>query len=502
MSTGRLAKLRLSPHSVFDSSHLGVGLQSKVVRSGLSTISSQGLLFIIQMLTTVVLARLLTPTDYGLIGMVTLVLGFARIFRVSGLSTATQQRSQITVDQVSGLFWLGAMVGLALGACVVASAPLVAWFFHREELVPITMVLALTFPIDGVAIQHDALLRRHMRFGSLSLLNVLTLLCSGSVSIGLALAHWGYWSLVAGTVASAAFNALCIFALCPWVPKRPSRAEGLGSMVRFGIHVTAFDFVNYFSRNLDNILIGRFIGSEELGFYSKAYSLFMLPISQIRSPVSQVAMPMLSAIHEDRERFVRYYLRLTDMLATVMMPLTVFAFVQAEFLIRVFLGPQWMEVVPLFRVLAVAGVIQGVSSTTGLVLLSRGDSRRYLWVGVVIGSVFMAGFAIGLHWGTLGMAAAYTILNYVTLMPSLWYCFRGSGVTVPAFLRTLVTPGLLSLAAAVLTLAVENLLQTKGVAAQAAGCTVFIAAYISFSWLRPSVRDTVHRIRDRLPFIE
>lgn len=491
---GILLQLRLPRKDIFDSSSLSADLARKSVRSGASNISAQVVLFAFQLGGTVVLARLLTPADYGLIGMVAVITGFAGMFNAFGLSEATVQARTISEPQTSALFWVNAGVSLGLTLCVLAAAPLVAIFYHQPKLVAVTAALALSLVISGVAVQHDALLNRHMRFTSLALVSVVSQVVTTGVAIGLALGGVGYWALVGGPLAGSLASTLFTFYLCPWIPGRPRRRTGAGAMLKFGAHVTGFEFVNYFSRNLDNMLIGRYIGAAPLGLYAKAYQLFMLPITQIRAPVTQVGMPVLSSLRSQPLRYVRYYQRLTDILATLIMPLTTFAFVEADFLIRVMLGSQWMGAVVLFRILAVAGLVQGIASTRGLVLLTHGYSARYLRWGAANAVGMIVAFVIGLQFGVVGVAAAYAIANYVILIPSLYYCFHGTPVTVGLFLKTLVLPFTFSASAAAAALLARHTLGGESVPANLVASAVFALAYAGLSSLRPLVRDTVSRI--------
>jgi O-antigen/teichoic acid export membrane protein len=235
-----------------------------------------------------------------------------------------------------------------------------------------------------------------MRFGALGVSQVSSQVLGAGVSISLALLGFHYWALVGGSIAMSASSTLISFYMCPWVPGRPRRGTGVRSMLGFGRNIMGFEFVNYLSRSMDNILIGRFIGADQLGLYAKAYSLFMLPITQIRGPVISVAMPVLSALKEHPQRYRRYYGRLVDILATLTVPIALYTAVEADFLVRVVLGANWAGVVPVFRVLAIAGVVQAVVSTRGLVLLSHGESRRYLIWGAINAGVMVVAFVCGL----------------------------------------------------------------------------------------------------------
>jgi polysaccharide transporter, PST family len=497
----RFRRLGLSPSAIVDSDELARDLATKSVRGGMATMVSQVLLFVIQVGGTAVLARLLTPGDYGLVGMVTVVMAFAMMFRTFGLSPATIQRASISRDQVNLLFWVNFGVSTLLTCCVLAASPLVARFYGQPVLGPVTALLSASFLLSGLTIQHDALLRRHMRLGGLSVAKVMSELARLVASVILALMGFGLWALVWGSLAAAFALSLFTFLLCPWVPGRPKRGVGVRSMIKFGANVTGFEFMNYFSRNLDNILIGRFVGVDALGYYSRAYSLFMLPITQIRGPILQIAMPGLSALSGDASRYAIYYHRMTDILATLVMPLTALVFVEADFLVRVFLGPQWGEVVPIFRVLALSGLMQGVTSTRGVVMLSTGRSDKYLRFGMAWAILVSIAFIAGLRWGAIGVATAYVTAEWLMLIPSLYYCFAGTPVSVGRFLRTLIVPGALALVAAGMSYLARDLVGYRTVLGNIVAIVVFMAAYVGASSRRVVVRDTARRVYREIPFL-
>ena len=271
-------------------------------------------------------------------------------------------------------------------------------------------------------------------------------------------------------------------------------------MLGFGVNVTGFEFVNYFARNLDNILIGRYSGPVPSAYYAKAYSLFMLPIGQTRGPVSQAAMPILSALKHEPDRYAKYYNRITDILATLVAPLTAFIFVEADFLVDALLGPQWQGVVPLFRILAVVGLVQGVTTTRGLALLSLGLSSRFLRFGTARAIVVCASFVAGLWHGASGVAAAYAIVEWLILVPSLFYCFRGISLSVRAFLTSLVLPLVLSAIAGGMAFLARHLLGYDRLVGNIWAMVVFLVVYLGASSFRPLVRDTLKRIVAALPF--
>jgi O-antigen/teichoic acid export membrane protein len=482
--------IRLSRDVIFSSDELSQNLAQKSVRGGTITLPAQACKIILGIAGTIVLARLLTPKDFGLIAMVAVVIAFAEMFKDAGLSMATVQKEEITHEQISTLFWINILISAALGLCVLAGSPLVAWFYGKPELTAVTAALSLSFIISGLTIQHQALQRRHMRFGTLAAIQIVSQVITLIMTISLALFGWRYWALVGGTLTNAIAGSLFTFIFCPWIPGRMRRGTGVRGMLKFGVHLTGFNFVNYFSRNTDNILIGRFIGADALGLYAKAYQLFLMPISQIRGPINNVAIPVLSSLRKEPERYKRYYQRILDIMATLTIPLAMYCLIEAKFLIHLLLGHQWIGAVPVFRILAIAGLIQAVASTRGLVLVSCGFSKRYFYYGLYTAIVNIVSFIVGLPFGIEGVAMSYTIANYVILVPLLYYSFAKTPVSVPLFFKTLLPPLASSGVCGLTIFLLKYFWPNDSFILHGTCLGIFILFYASLSLCRKSIRDT------------
>ena len=404
------------------------------------TIGSQGAKFALQMGSTVVLARLLTPQDFGLIAMVIAITSFAMILKDMGLSMATVQKADINHSQISTLFWINVAVGILIAAVVVALAPVVAWFYGEPRLTPVTMALAGTFIFGGLTVQHQALLQRHMRFFRLGLAEMLAMSASVAAAIIAGVYGAGYWALVIMHITLAVVTAIGMWIALPWLPGPPRKATGVKPMLGFGGNIAAFNVMNCFSRNLDKILIGKFLGSAALGFYSNAYRLLMMPIRQIRDPIGSVAMSSLSRLQGNPERYKNYYLKMVQMLALITVPIICFLGVYSDEVILLVLGPQWGQAAEVFKILAFAALIQPIMGTVSSVLLSTGQGRRHFKKGIWTSAVYAISFAVGLPWGIIGVALSYTIANYVLLLPVLLYSFKGTSITVRAFFKSLYLP--------------------------------------------------------------
>ena len=409
--------------------NLKADLGARAARGGAVTVVTQGSKFVLSIGATAVLARLLTPQDYGLVGMVAIVTGFVTLFKDLGLSTATVQHAELRQRQVSALFWLNVALSAAVMVVTAALAPAVAWFFGDPRLTAITLVSTLGFLFGGLTVQHEALLRRQMRFGALSAVAFVALICNIAVAVALAAAGAGYWALIGGQLALGCATMCGVWVACGWRPGPPSAYAEVRSLVAFGRDLTGFGVINYFARNLDNLLIGRVWGAQQLGFYAKSYQLLLLPLDQINEPITAVAVPALSRLHEDPERYRKAYLRLLEKVALLTMPGVALMIATADWLVQVVLGPQWGETARIFVLLGVTGLFQPIANTTGWLLITQGRSRDMLRWGFMGGTLAVAAICAGLPWGAVGVAAAYAGVRVLVADPLLyWYVGRSGPV--------------------------------------------------------------------------
>jgi len=409
----------------FRTDHLKADLGGRTARAGVVTVASQGFKFFTSMAGTVVLARLLTPQDYGLIGMVAVVMGFVSMFKDMGLSVATIQKEEITVEQVSTLFWVNLGLSLVVMALTVGIAPGVAWFYGEPRLTLITVGFAAGFLFSGLTVQHEALLRRQMRFVALAAIEIISLIVGLIVAITLAWRGWGYWALVANQLAQGLTYAVCVWLVCAWRPGRPVRHAGVRSMLVFGGNLTGFHVVNFFARNLDNMLIGLFWGSKPLGLYAKAYQLLLLPIDQINEPIASVAVPALSRLSDAPQRYRKAYLRILEKLTMLTMPGMALMIATSDWIVTIVLGAKWIEASRIFAFLGIAGLVQPVANTTGWLFITQNRTRHMFQWGIIGSVIIVASIIGGLPWGAVGVAASYSVVFVCVVMPLLlWFVGR------------------------------------------------------------------------------
>lgn len=433
-------------HEYFHTQHLKTNLGGRTVRGGAVTIVSQGIKFVLGIAATIVLARLLTPQDYGLIGMVVVVTGFVAMFKDLGLSNATIQREEINAEQISTLFWVNVALSIAIMLLTAALAPAVAWFYGDTRLTSITIVYATGFLFGGLAVQHEALLRRQMRFTALAARDMISLIAGIITALILGWYGAGYWALVANQLVTGFTNTFAVWVLCRWRPGLPVRSSGVRSMLAFGTNLTGFSIVNYFARNLDNMLIGKFWGSEQLGLYAKAYQLLLLPIDQINTPVAAVAVPALSRLKESPERYRQAYLRIIEKIAMLTMPGMALLIATSDWVVLTVLGPQWSGAARIFTLLGIVGLVQPIANTTGWLFISQGRTHHMFQWGLIGSTIIIVGIIIGLPWGAVGVAASYSAITLFVATPLLfWFVCREGPVRTVDFYRTMAPPACASI---------------------------------------------------------
>ncbi len=462
----------------FATDHLMGDLKGRSVRGGALTLSAQGVKFFLQLGSTAVLARLLTPADFGLIAMVTAIVGFVAMFKDAGLSMATVQRAEVNHAQVSTLFWINVALSVLVMLVVAALAPLIAAFYSEPRLVWITLALATTMVFGGLTVQHQALLKRQMRFKALSVIQIVSMAGGIAIAIVMAWQGFGYWALVGNAAGMAAINAAMVWMLCSWRPGLPKRGAGTMSMLRFGGNLTGFSFLNYITRNIDNIAVGAVLGASTLGLYSKAYNLLMLPIRQINGPVGMVAIPTLSRLQNDPRKFKKYYLAAIAAIASVTFPIVVFLAVDTRNLVMTMLGRQWLDAVPIFQWLAVAAFFGGINVAPGWLCVALGKLRRQMYWAMISAPVIAATILISVQFGIVAVAASFGIAWSVLFVLFVVMACRGSPVSSLDVLRACLPPAAACAAGAVAVFGMHAL--TTGLLAPVAllfNAVGFFAAY-------------------------
>jgi O-antigen/teichoic acid export membrane protein len=411
----------------FATDHLRSDLKGRTISSAFITITAQGAKLILTLVSTMVLARLLTPLDFGLVAMVMTVTGFLRIFKDAGLSTATIQRDKITHAQVSNLFWINVALSGLISLVMAACSPMIAWFFREPRLVGVTLILSISFLLTGATVQHMALLNRQMRFKVIALIEVGSMLVSVAVGVGMAWLKYGYWSLV-GFQLSLPFAALLLtWSTSTWRPQLPVRRGGTRSFLRFGANLTASSFIYSLAGGADSLLIGRYYGLDPVGLYSRAGALLRRPLEQLLSPINAVFIPVLSMIQDQPDRYRSAFLRVYEAVALIGAIVSGLSLALARPLTLVALGPKWEGVVVIFGGFAISALFNPLAATCSWLLESQGRGRDMLLTSGIISGVAICSFVIGLPFGPAGVAIAYSIFGILVQLPFYFHITGRSG---------------------------------------------------------------------------
>ena len=424
-------------------------LKSRAVRGAGFTSISQAVRLLLMVGSTVVLARLLSPEEFGLVGMVLAVTALADLLKEAGLANAVVQRREITHAQVTALFWLNTGIGVGLALCVVVLSPLLGWFYGRSEVVGLALGMAGVYAVAGLGVQHQALLMRRMRFSAIAGREVAAYLAGVSVAIATAAMGAGPWSLVALHLTVAVVRTLSVWLACSWRPGWPTvRAEGLAPMLRFGSLLSGATLLNYLARNADNVLLGRFAGATALGLYGRAYSLILLPLQQVTQPLGPVAQSGLARVRDSRARFRKAYRLVIAAVALMGLPLVALMVAVADPAVPVLLGEQWADATVLFRLLAIAGGAQVIATTAGWLYIATERTGDMLRWALVTRPLVVLSFVIGLPWGAEGVATAYAIITLLLLVPGMANAARTTYVGSLTWTEAAWRPAVLALAVA------------------------------------------------------
>jgi len=396
-------------------------LRRRAIHGTLVISAAQAVKLIVQFLSVIVLARLLTPTDFGHFAMIMPIAAFVMMLQDLGLSQAAQTSKELDDGQASALFWINTALSAALALLFAASAPLMAAFYKEPQLQTPIFALAATVLASGLAVQHFALLTRSMRFAALAWIDIASALCGFAVAVVIGLWAPSIWALVWSVIVSMAIGLIGAWMVSGWRPGRPASYARIRDMLRLGGGLSTFSLSNFLARNLDNILIGRFAGPLQLGLYDRAYKLLLFPLQQINNPIGRVMVPVLARLRDEPERYREAYRRVLQALLAITIPGVVFLLVHADDIILSLMGSRWTGAIGIFTWLAIAALHQPMTATLGWLFVSQQRGRDFAHWGIFNAATSIAAFVIGLPWGAIGVAAAYALSDVAIRLPALWW---------------------------------------------------------------------------------
>lgn len=409
-----------------------------------------------QLITTAIIARLLKPADFGLIGMATVVIGFIALFKDLGTSSALIQRKDVSEDLCSSIYWINATFGLLAMAVLYFLSPLIADFYNEQRIEPVLQLLSVTFFISGLSILHQALLEKELAFEKLAKLEIIATVSGSVVGIVAALMGYGVWSLVFQTVAVTIVTTLLLWLTSGWRPKILFNFGEIRNVCSYSLNLTGFSIFNFFVRNADYLLIGKYLGAQDLGYYTLAYRIMLYPLQSVSAVIARVMFPVYSLIQADNSRFRDAYLKVATAIALVTFPMMFGLWVVADSFVVTVFGNQWEPVILLIKILIPVGMVQSIGTTVGAIYQAKGRTDLMFRWGVVLGVFTVISFVVGLKWGIVGVASAYAIITFVLIYPAFAIPFSIIEMPMKQILKTLSRPIICSIVMAMFLVAIKG----------------------------------------------
>ena len=390
---------------------------------------AQTVVYVVEMIGVIVLARLLVPQDFGLVAMVTAFSMLLQNFGTVWFTEVVIQQEQLSHHQLSNFFWINVSMSVGIMVLFIASSPLLGWIYKEPRLTNIAIVMSATILFGGLSTHHVALLKRKLLFFRASFIQVLAAVGSIIIGISLAASGAGYWSLVLRRLSIPAITAVLAWVLCRWRPGVPSRGYNVRPMVVFAIRTYLSYCLTYAQRTIDKVLIGRFHGPTSLGNYDKAYHFTSLLPNQLTIPVTNVAIATMSRLRDNPEKFRHYFYFVFGIVAFVGMLGGAVLTVVGKDMIVIVLGSQWEDAGVVFTAFAPGIGMFLLYNMNQWLHFSLGRADRLLRWNIVAVIFVVASYAIGMPFGPEGVALAYSICFYVLLWPALWFAGKPIGIT-------------------------------------------------------------------------
>lgn len=420
--------------------------------------------FAISLVVLGLLARLLSPADFGLVAMVSIVTGFMQVLAHAGTAQAVVQHTEWDDVDLSTVFWQTLAFGGALFALLWVGAPWLAAFFGEARITALLRVAGVGFWLTALGRVPQGLLQQRLQFRRLAGVDLTGSIAGGITGVVAALAGAGAWTLLVRELTIHAIRLAGAMLVSEWRPRMALRMATFHTASRYGGSISAFTALTYWSRNADNLLVGARLGAEQLGFYTRAYALMMYPLELLTGIINPVLHPALLRHRGDTAAMARAWLDVARFVSLVCLPLMTGLAVCAAEAIAVVWGPRWEASVPVFLTLCAVGAVQPVLSIMGPVYMARDMARALLVVGIGVAVTLVTGIAVGLHLGgLLGCARGFAVAYFVMGIPSTHYFLRRVLEATWADFGAVHRTGLVSAAAvAALSLALRPLLLPMG----------------------------------------
>ncbi len=465
----------------------GMSQRTKLARSGLATIGGQLANFGIATGATMVLARLLDPADFGRYAMVYTLIVFVCSFRDFGLPMAALQSRDLDHLRSSALFWFNLRITACLVPSVIAMGPALAWFYGEPRLVPLTAAMSIGVLAPALVNQHEAVLTRGLRFGTLVAWESVSFLTASIAAVGLAIGGAGHWALALQFVFWQVGRAVGIWVASGWIPAAPrmlgEARQQIGQLVSFGAYLTGYRVLSHAARDFDRVLVGYIGGAPSLGLYDSAFKWAKMPFQQIYTPLLGVAVAALSHVRDDETAFQRNARAILMPVLGLTVPALAFGVVAGEPLILVLLGPKWTGAIPIFRWLCLGTIAFAALKTTKWLYVATGTTKRQFRWGLASSPLFASALGLGAFFDAEGVAVGFAAANWLLLVPGMAYCLKGTPLGLGSYFSLFARPVLSSTAAAVAAWAAVRQLAAGGSIAEILAMAPTFGVVYASAWL-------------------
>ncbi len=385
-----------------------------------------------------VLARLVSADEFGVLAMAAVFIGLVDLFRDLGTGTVIVQKEKLPPDLLSSIFWLNAAFGVFAATVLFGLAEPIAGLYGQPRVAPVLRLLSAGFVLSGVSVVHASLLTRDMRFARLAAAETISAVCGTGAAIGLAYCGFGVWSLVWQSLVTTATTCGLLWTLSEWRPAPRFSVQVLRGILSYSANMTGFSFVNYFARNADNFIVGRYLGAQSLGYYNLAYRLFLSPLTLFSWVVMRVMLPVYAKLQTDHVAFCRAYTKASRAIAFVTFPIMFGLIAVADLLVVTVFGEAWRAAAPVVAVLAPIGALQSVGTTVGVIFQAKGRADVMLKWALFATPIIVGSFIAGLPWGIVGVAVAYAIVAALLQVAAFYVAFRLIDLRMTEFAKAIL----------------------------------------------------------------
>lgn len=404
---------------------------------------SQIIKILCQILSLIVLARLIPPNEYGLMAMAGVIVALGFLFRDMGTSAALIQRESLTEDLKNAVFWLNIITGITLAVLISCISPLVADYFRQEKLISVLLLLALSFPITSLSSCHLALMERKSLFKQIAYIESISSLFATTLAIVSAYNGWGIYSLVVQSLVNAITSTLLITLKSEWRPSiyRNRYFYEIKEIFGFSGNLVAFNFINYFYRNTDRWIIGRTMQSSILGAYDLAYKIMLFPLQTLTFVIGRALFPIITRLQNDTEKFNETFLKINVFIAMLSFPLMIGLFVLREEFVEIVFGSKWYMVSNILFWLTPIGILQSLGSSTGGILTAKGKTNILFFLGLVGSILTLSAFAFSAFYGfdIFGFCKLYLIANIINFFVAIYVVCRVIELPLINYIKSMVS---------------------------------------------------------------